>query len=121
MTHKLIPQSLNLVAGLMLISGISLAAMQAPTYANLSGGGASVGINLQSNDVELRPAATVTYINPYQQADAGIQLILGMLLIMLGFFIHGFARASSERPVHITIAPPKPKHEHKWFWMEMRI
>lgn len=120
MTHKLITQSLNLFAGLMLISGISLSAMQVPQYANLSGGGASIGINPQNHSVELRPAA-VAYVNHYEQADAGVQLILGMLLILLGFFIHGFARANSERPVHITVKPSRRTHEKKWFWMEMQI
>jgi len=121
MTHKLIPQSLNLVAAMVLMAGISVCTMQVETYAQLSGYGSSAGISFQPEEAVLRPAVTTTYVSSYQQADAGIQLILGMLLIVLGFFVHGLARSTHERSVHITIAPPKPKHERKWFWMEMRI
>ncbi len=119
MTHTLFTKGLNLLAALTLISGISLSASQTMVMASLSGQGSNI-VDRGPMAEEFHSASTIVPINTYQHVDAGIQLILGILLIVLGFFIHGLARSTGERPVHITVTP-SPKKRPLWFWMEMKI
>lgn len=58
--------------------------------------------------------------NAYGLANAGVQLIIGILLILLGFFLHAFVRMQhGERTVHITVKPSNKRR--MWYWMEMRL
>jgi hypothetical protein len=58
-------------------------------------------------------------------AVAGQQLVTGILLILLGFFLHALflSQQTGERRVHVTAAPTqKPVFKKgQWFWVEMKI
>lgn len=94
----MIPRLLNLLSATSLVSGITFSATNTALLANLSASDATA----------------------YAQADAGIQLVFGVLMITLGFFLHALARMRrGERPVHITV---KPKAKRRmWYWVDMRI
>lgn len=111
--------SLHLFAGIALLSGIAISTMEMPLLARLGGGDMALVDQLLPYNEQLRPAPTET-ADPLAQAEAAAQLTLGLMLIVLGFFVHGLARAREERPVHISVVPPK-KRPAKWFWMELRI
>ena len=113
MTHKPHLRILNLSAAMALVLGVSTALTAAPLYASLTTDIPSASEAIQAADA----AGSRLY---FQKAEVAVQLIMGMLLILLGFFLHGFVRSrTGERPVHITV---KPKVRQKiWYWMEMRI
>ncbi len=112
MTH-ILPRALNALAGLSLTAGIVVSGSLALTQASLS----APGSTLLDSGGQLHAA---TVIDVYQSADAGIQLIAGILLVLLGFFLHALARTrSGERPVHITVKPSTKRR--MWFWIEMRV
>lgn len=123
MTHTLISKGLNLLAAFALISGIGLSVSQTMLYASLSGQGSTlVDLVAQNNgSEELHSAPMVMTADTYQSIDARIQLVIGILLIVLGLFIHGLARARDERNVHITVKPSSKKRRTMWYWMEMRF
>lgn len=110
-------RSLHLLAAVALFSGISLTALQGPLFASLAGGDVML-INEVIPGAQLRQAPPAA-ADPLAQAEAAAQLVLGLMLIVLGFFLHGFARVREERPVHITVAPKKKPRT--WFWVEMRV
>jgi hypothetical protein len=66
----------------------------------------------------------------YQQAFAGYELIIGLLLILLGFFLHAYlVSRTGERNVHITSVAKdtkttlstQPAASRSWYWIEMKI
>lgn len=120
MTHTLLIHGLKGIAALVLVTGITISAHTAPLYASLSSGQGLMVINQPEVTGEtLRSAAEVVLTPSYAQAEASAQLVLGMLLIVLGFFIYGLARTQEEgRPVHITV---KPKKQVQWYWLELRL
>jgi hypothetical protein len=99
---------LNILSVAALLPGIGLTTTQTVSLASLTAPGSTVLEYTQSTG------------NVYAQADAGIQLVAGVLLITLGFFLHALARMrNGERPVHITV---KPKAKRRmWYWVDMRI
>lgn len=111
---------LNIMSIFALVGGISLSISRSFTVASLTQGGTTlIDISTYSSIQKLHSAATVMTPN-YQSAEAGVQLIIGILLILLGFFLHAFARMQKgERPVHITIKPKK--NRQMWYWVDMRI
>lgn len=117
MIHKPLSKALNLLAAIVSASGAIIACAAAPLYAALTGQGSNVLEQFPTNEV-LRAAAGL-YPERFATVEAGIQLILGMLLLLLGLFIHAFVRTTDERPVHITAVPSRKKTT--WFWMEMRF
>lgn len=122
MTHTLISKGLNLLAAFALISGIGLSASQTMLYASLSGQGSTLMDPMaQTGSEELHSAPMLMTADAYQSIDARIQLVIGILLIVLGLFIHGLARARDERNVHITVKPSAKKRRTMWYWMEMRF
>ena len=121
MTH-ILHRLLNVVAGLALITGIGLSSQGMALYASLSGQGATIlsPAKPSTNGAELHAAADSVSVS-FERADAGLQLVLGILLIVLGFFIHGLVRArQEERPVHISVVPSRKKRS-VWYWLEMRV
>lgn len=51
------------------------------------------------------------------------QLVTGVLLVTLGFFLHVLwvsHKASGERPVRVSVKKTKKK-ESAWYWMELRV
>lgn len=119
MTHKHFSAGLNLAAAFALVTGISMAGAYAPTYAALSGYGSMV-TEKAAVGAELRSAAGAVPIDLYVQADAAAQLALGVLLITLGFFLHGLSRMRDERPVKVRKGSKK-KHSQKFLWMQLDI
>lgn len=117
MTHKPLSKALNLFAAIISASGAIIACAAAPLYAAVTGQGSNILEQLPAEEA-LRSAATM-YPEQFASVEAGIQLILGMLLLLLGLFIHAFVRSTDERPVHITAVPTRKKST--WFWMEMRF
>lgn len=103
------PRLLNILGAASFMSGSGLFAIQTMVQADLTGQGSTV----IDHTTGLHPAAAV-------HAGAGMQLIAGISLIVLAFFLHALAKSrNGERPVHITV---KPKKKQKtWFWIEMRI
>jgi hypothetical protein len=64
------------------------------------------------------------FVPLYESAAAGMQLAVGVLLIVLGFFLHALFMAGDERRVRVH-AVDKPKlvlqKQPQWFWIEMRM
>jgi hypothetical protein len=99
--------------------GIAPIAQQTLSLASLTAPGSTVMDRAATAGIQLHQAASAVP-NVYQQADAAIQLVMGILLIVLGFFLHALARMQNgERPVHITVKPKKKRQ--MWFWVDMRI
>lgn len=121
MISLVLSKALHLTAAFALISGVGLAAAGAPVYGSLSGVGTSVVYTKVPSGEMLQATDAIAIAHAYQAADAAIQLILGMLLILLGFFMHGFARVQDERHVHITVKPSQKKPGGIWYWMELHI
>jgi len=51
------------------------------------------------------------------------QLVTGILLVTLGFFLHVLwvsHKANGERPVRVSVKKSKKK-QPSWYWMEVRI
>lgn len=112
-------RSLHLFAGITLLSGIAVTTMEGSLLASLGGGDMALVDQLLPYNEQLREAPSAA-ANPLAQAEAAARLTLGLMLIVLGFFLHGLARVREERPVHITVKQSQ-KRSSKWFWMEMRL
>jgi len=78
--------------------------------------------------------AAPAFLPLYEKAAASQEVVVGVLLILLGFFFHAFYKIRSPHPVRIeeekesddravTVhqAPRMQRKEQKVFWMEMRI
>jgi len=111
---------LRLLSLIALVTGIGLSAGNALNVmgAELTGKGS----------MELHPAATtelpVTAITAvYHPASASDELVVGILLILLGFFLHALILSRESRNVHISVVPRKEKEirPKELFWMEMRM
>lgn len=101
-----------------LVTGIALTVSNAMTYSQART--AMVG-----SDVVLHGAATapllpdVSIVPAYEKATAADQLVVGILLILLGFFLHALVLSREERKVHITVKPRRSMRQ--WFLVEMRM
>lgn len=118
---------LRILTALTLVSGISLSV--ANTAPSLQG-----EVTGQGSSLELHPAATETVKNTlppqmqiataiYQPANASDELVVGILLIMLGFFLHALVLSRESRKVHVTSIPRKEAkpRTRDLFWVEMRM
>lgn len=68
-------------------------------------------------------AAVSAAITP-ENIIAGKNLILGFLLVLLGFVFHALllSNQSEERPVKVTaVRSTKRRNQPKFFWMEIQI
>jgi Zn-dependent protease len=114
--------ALRLLTALVLVSGISMTIGNGFTFsqAQLSGGGANILHSAASTQAQV---LTEAVLPAYQHADAATQMVIGILLILLGFFMHGLMISHEERNVHITVVPRKKRanRTQRWFWMEMRV
>lgn len=105
-----------------LVLGIALTTVgSAGTLAaNISGGGATI---LETSG-GLHGAA---FSPQYEAAAAAWQLTLGLLLILLGFFLHAYMMAKDERPVRVKGAKKSKAHKRSkksgksWYWMQLKV
>lgn len=104
-----------LVAGIMLTIGNSFIY----TKADLTGMDADISLHPAATSIIKTPAVVTSVLPAYEKANAADELVVGILLIMLGFFLHALAVSREERNVHITVKPRKKLRE--WFWVEMRV
>ncbi|HVW66304.1 MAG TPA: hypothetical protein VHA78_01070 [Candidatus Peribacteraceae bacterium] len=108
--------STTLVAGIMLTIGNAFIY----TQADLTGGGATVSLHPAATSMLKTPAVVTNVLPAYEKANAADELVVGILLIMLGFFLHALVMSREERNVHITVKPSRRK-VREWFWIEMRV
>ena len=107
-----------------LLGGIALMATTPFTYLQgqvLSSGGSTI---VEATKEPLHEAA-ISDIHASddvavaaRRANAGRQLVLGVLLFTLGGFVHAYGRVRYERPVHITVKKKKPR---TLFWVQMKV
>lgn len=71
------------------------------------------------DETPLHAAAAVA--DQYRIAAAGWQLVMGLLLILFGFFLHALLVTREERSVRVTEAPKVEKTRDRWFWIEMKV
>ncbi len=113
------PRSLQILSAMALLWGIGLTAAHSLAIGSLTAPGSTV-VERGPVGETLHSAAFMTA--SMERADAGIQLITGILLILLGFFLHAFARMQNgERPVHISVKERSHEKRRMWYWIEMRI
>ncbi len=119
-------RALRVITALVLAYGIALTAMNGITYtrAELSGGGATV--------LTLHPAASSTIrqamaipsaLGTHQPTNAADEFVMGILLILLGFFLHAFLVSyehRSERNIPIKVIPRKKKSS-AIYWMQVKV
>jgi hypothetical protein len=117
MTHFLrILTSTTLAAGIMLTVGNSLLY----TKAEATGQGATVALHPAATSMIKAPKVPLPIVPQYENTNAGDELVIGILLIVLGFFFHALTRTREEREVHITVKPSEKKRR-PLFWMEMHV
>lgn len=124
----------SLFAGIVLVVQGSFGTLNA----NLTGGGALVidkaipaeAIVMQADGIH----GAAPFVPLYESAVAASQLAMGVLLIVLGFFLHAFLMSRGERSVPVHEAPatapkedmmpfdPTPlTRKRQWYWIEMKI
>lgn len=105
----------SVVTGIMLIANQG---SQTPFGAQLSGQGSSLAI--ETGLMELHGAAGAAAA----QSEAGVQIAMGALFILLGFFTHALLR-NRDRRVHITIKPKTPMttkiEKREWYWVHLHV
>lgn len=124
-THSLlqIATACSLLTGIMLVFGQAMG----PMGAQLTGPGSAVQrAEERVEDPTLHAAAEIV-----QRAEAGRELAMGALFIILGFVLHALLRHRNERNVHITIRPssrtcsqvrnPQKIDKGEWFWVHLHI
>lgn len=105
----------SVVTGVMLIANHSA---DAPLNAQLSGQGSTMAF--ETGMVDMHSAADIAAAH----SEAGVQLAMGALFILLGFFLHALLRHRDERNVHITIAPKKRPtmiDKREWYWVHLHV
>lgn len=110
----------RILTALILDSGIALTIGNSISYARaeLTGGGASLLIQSAGLSTEhMHMAAT------YERVHAGEDMVIGILLILLGFCMHALLMARDEHSVRIRAVPRTRKklQSPQWFWMEIRL
>ncbi len=119
---------LSFVTGLILTSGIALTIGNGLMYAQVdyqSGGGATLQMHGAAPEVNpLQPTmeATNAVLPAYERANASTEMVVGILLILLGFFLHGLLRTQDERNVRVKAVPRKAKStKKKWYYLELQV
>lgn len=85
----------------------------------LSGQGSSLTSLGVMDDTALHMAGPAV-AETMRSAEIGIQLIFGVLLVLLGFFLHALLATREEHAVPIRIVE-KPKRRRAFYWMEMHV
>ena len=108
---------LRLAASISVFTGFCMAVANGKSVeASLSGIGSSV-LTHPAAPLALQQGP-VTSVTLFEQTQSIQQFAIGLLLILLGFFLHAFL-LSRSRSVHITVAPKQSVRS--WFWIEMRV
>lgn len=116
---------LRAATAVSLMTGITLVFVQSNVsmQASLTSPGSTVLDRPEMTEETLR--AMPVLHSAATGSDAGIQLLLGVLCILLGFLLHALLRHREERNVHITVVKnrkaPKPRAEAKWFWIHLHV
>lgn len=128
--------ALHIGRGIAVIASVAMLIGSAPSVlrAQLSGQGATIGgfgnaepratIAVEEGRVTLHGAADTD-----ATADSAMRdLALGMLLLLLGFLLHGLIVTRGERTVHVTAQPSRVrswqrhgKRRETWYWVELQI
>lgn len=117
----------SLLLGIVLVLGSGTPLL---IQANLTGQGSTILMQPQEAPILLTPAhgAALPQVAPLAQAHA--QLLIGMLLILLGFLFHVLLRlrGADRNSVRIRSVPHTPVHTTRlrrrgptYYWMEIRI
>lgn len=108
----------RILTALVLDTGIALTIGNSISYARaeLTGGGTS--LLLHSAALPVPPEAIM---HVYERAYAAEDMMIGLLLILLGFCLHALLMARDERNVPVTIVPRKRFQTPRWFWIEIHI
>lgn len=108
----------RIFTALVLDTGIALTIGNSISYARaeLTGGGANLLMHAAAGIPAPEPVMAV-----YRRAYAAEDMVIGMLLILMGFLLHALLLAKDERTVPITVVPRKRLQAPKWFWIEMHI
>lgn len=107
-----------------LITGITMAfsANAQLLHAQLTGQGSDIleapPSSLQIMQGPALPLHNAAFAEQYAVAVAGQNLVIGILLILLGFFLHAFILAHNERRVPIH---PGHRSSERWYWVEMKV
>ncbi len=105
----------RLCAAVALVTGSALTIGKSLSFvkADLTGGGAQLMVHAAA------PAEAIMEVT--EKVSAASELIVGLLLILLGFCLHALLMAHDERTVPIRVVPRKTLHSPQWFWIEMKI
>lgn len=116
---------LHLFTALVLALGIQLTVSNGMHYAEaqlLTGVGSDVLTHPAATPLLKEVFPTSSFVPLYEQATAADQMVVGILLILLGFFMHALLVSHDERSVRITAVPRKEKPRTRtFFWIEMRV
>ena len=117
---------LRFLTGLTLTVGITLtiANGMAFTHADLTGGG--VLLHQAAGLAPVQSIPDASYMPSYELTTVADELVTGILLILLGFFLHAFLISQHkryERAVPITVVPRKqePTKKRAMYWMEVTV
>lgn len=108
----------RIVTALVLDTGIAVTIGNSIAYARAELTGMGTDLLLHSAALPTPPEAIV---HVYERAYAAEDMVIGMLLILLGFCLHALMVAREERRVPITVVSRKRFQTPRWFWIEMRI
>jgi|CXWL01.1.fsa_nt_gi hypothetical protein len=115
---------LHLVTALVLSLGIQLTVSNGMHYtkAQLTGVGSDILTHPAASPLLKEVFPTHSFVPLYEQATAADQMVVGILLILLGFFMHALLVSHGERNVRITAVPRQEKPRTRtFFWIEMRV
>lgn len=116
---------LRTLNALLFVGGIGLALANIQLYmtADLTGGGST--IHAAASDIVLPAVPVASFVPGYEQVTSADELVIGILLIFLGFFLHAFIVSQAkqdERNVPITVmSRAKKVQRNRMYWMEMRV
>jgi hypothetical protein len=120
---------LRFVTAMVLVSGIAMTLSNQLMYAQVhyeTGGGATLHLHgAAPAAIQSSFEASNAVLPEYRQANASAQMVIGILLILLGFFLHGLLESHEERTVPVKVGKRK-KSAHRpkkrnLFWMEMQV
>jgi hypothetical protein len=125
-------QLLTLTTALLLFGGLTLMASSADSTLNaqLSGHGSSV-LTQSSSDLQLiNGSGHMAAFDEAPGLSAGMELLFGILLILLGFGIHMLLVLHQEQPKRLAQILNLPKTHHKkksgfyryteWMWIDIK-
>lgn len=108
----------RILTALVLDSGIAVTVGNSISYAKAQVTGLGSDIMLHAAALPTPPEA-ISHV--YERAYAGTDLVIGILLILMGFCLHALLMARDERTVPVKAVPRKHLRSPRWFWIEIRI